>query len=522
MRIVIHILRKDLRSHWWGIALFVASTACWAWQQVHPHAWVRHNPGDLPIILSLSACIVLTVSVIHGEVLVGDRQFWLTRPYRWWRLMAAKIAFLAIFLHLPVCVAQLYLLASAGLSITLSCIPGLLYLQLVFLCVWTLPAAVLAAITESISECVVAVTALIFFAILVPWLPWADLPVTLPGARMAGTLIGCAILVPALAFALLGQYAFRRTWRMRLVVAGVVLAIPAIVAASSGQLVRSIAYPLQSGRPPLRVEIVDNSLDDRPVSTPDDEFGSRTRVIVPVAFSSVAMDNYVMIEGSLFVLRRPDGWHWESTWSVERIHITNSGREADLSFAIPTDLANQLPRKRVTAQAELAVALYKLGSPQRIETGPTRFNVPHVGVCRWGEERPGTDSNKELICTSPFRMPQLLIVRIESGQVTCPSEPGEPVLPAGHNATDIRRDKALGPADFEPNPVRRFKADFGVWSPTIPSATYPGADRNSSFCRGTPIVVRTGSLAGRMRITADLGTLAIESRSQSHDSGTGK
>src|ERR1035438_4783571 len=83
MRIVIHILRKDLRSHWWGIALFVASTACWAWQQVHPHAWVRHNPGDLPIILSLSACIVLTVSVIHGEVLVGDRQFWLTRPYRW-------------------------------------------------------------------------------------------------------------------------------------------------------------------------------------------------------------------------------------------------------------------------------------------------------------------------------------------------------------------------------------------------------------------------------------------------------
>ena len=272
----------------------------------------------------------------------------------------------------------------------------------------------------------------------------------------------------------------------------------------------------------LRVEIVDNSLDDRPVSTPDDEFGSRTRVIVPVAFSSVAMDNYVVIEGSRFVLRRPDGWHWESTWSIESIHVTTQGREANLSIVIPTDLVDQLPRQRVTAQAELAVALYKLGNPQRIETGSARFNVPHVGVCRWGGERPGTDSNKELICTSPFRMPQLLIVRIESGQVTCPSEPGEPVLPAGHNATDIRRDKALGPADFEPNPVRRFEAGFGIWSPTIPSAAYPGADRNGSFCRGTPIVVRTGSLAGRMRITADLGTLAIESRSQSRDSGTGK
>jgi len=437
-------------------------------------------------------------------------------------LIAAKVAFLPLSLHLPVCAAQLYLLASAGLPITFSCIPGLLYLQLVFLCVWTLPAAVLAAVTESISGFVVAVTALIFFAILVSWLPWADLPVTLPGANMAGTLIGFAILLPALAFALLGQYAFRRTWRMRLVVAGVVFAIPAIVASSSGELLRSIAYPLHSGQPPLKVEIVDNSLDNRPVSTPDDEFGTRTRVFVPVAFTSVAMDRYVVIEGSRFILQSADGWRWESAWSKKRLHVSSAGAEEELSFGIPTVLADQLPRKRVTAQVELAVALYELGNPQRIETQSARFDVPQVGVCRWGEERPGTDSNTELICTSPFRMPQLLIVLIESGQVTCPSEPGEPVIPAGHNATDIRRDKALGPADLEPNPVRKFEADFGIWFPAIPSVAHPGADRSSSFCRGTPIVVRTGSLAGRMGITADLGSLAIESRSQTHDSGTGK
>jgi hypothetical protein len=339
---------------------------------------------------------------------------------------------------------------------------------------------------------------------------------------VTGTLIGCAIVVPALVFALLGQYAFRRTWWMRFVIACVVLAIPAIVAGSSGQLVRSIGYPLHSGQPPLTVEIVNNSLDDRPVSTPDNELGSRTRVIVPVALSSVASDSYVVIEGSRFILRAPDGWHWESAWSNESIHLTSQATEEDLSFVIPTDLADQLPQKRVAAQAELALALFRLGNPQRIETGSARFNLPHVGVCGWGEERPGTYSNTGLICASPFRMPQLLILRIESGQVTCPPEPGEPVLPAGHKATDIRRDKALGPAELKPNPVRRFEADFGIWFPTIPSAAYPGADRDSSFCRGTPIVVRTGSLAGRMRITADLGALAIESRGQTHDYGRGK
>jgi hypothetical protein len=37
--------------------------------------------------------------VIHAEALVGDRRFWLTRPYEWKKLLGAKALFLLVFLY---------------------------------------------------------------------------------------------------------------------------------------------------------------------------------------------------------------------------------------------------------------------------------------------------------------------------------------------------------------------------------------------------------------------------------------
>ena len=39
MKIVLHILLKDLRRHWIEIGLFVLVCAAWTWQISHPMAW---------------------------------------------------------------------------------------------------------------------------------------------------------------------------------------------------------------------------------------------------------------------------------------------------------------------------------------------------------------------------------------------------------------------------------------------------------------------------------------------------
>ena len=69
---------------------------------------------------------LLISRAVHAEALVGDRQFWITRPYEWKSLLAAKLLFLAIYIYASILLAQCALLRAAGFH-PLSYMPGLLY-----------------------------------------------------------------------------------------------------------------------------------------------------------------------------------------------------------------------------------------------------------------------------------------------------------------------------------------------------------------------------------------------------------
>src|SRR5438105_2257009 len=99
----IHIFRKDARYLWREIGLFIALTALFAWRD---YLWAE-------VLLSVSA-VFLIARVIHAETLPGDTQFWLTRPYHWTSLLAAKILFILIFLNVPIFFARMHILAVAG------------------------------------------------------------------------------------------------------------------------------------------------------------------------------------------------------------------------------------------------------------------------------------------------------------------------------------------------------------------------------------------------------------------------
>jgi hypothetical protein len=104
MKQALHIFLKDARRCWPFSAVVLAITAALAY--IEPR-WVpmqfpgTYNPDQaVPVLdLLLGMAWWFTIAhLVHGEGLVGDRQFWVTRPYSWSSLFLSKVLFCATFL----------------------------------------------------------------------------------------------------------------------------------------------------------------------------------------------------------------------------------------------------------------------------------------------------------------------------------------------------------------------------------------------------------------------------------------
>ena len=142
MKQTLHLIRKDLRQFWLEtlMSVFVVFAAAFTdrylWiadpNDSMPFAWrVAHDPLRL---LAYAFVILMPVSwwllierIVHAETLIGDKQFWITRPIDWKSLLSAKLLFLLVFLYLPFTIAQCIELNRAGFPI-LPNLPGLLFL----------------------------------------------------------------------------------------------------------------------------------------------------------------------------------------------------------------------------------------------------------------------------------------------------------------------------------------------------------------------------------------------------------
>jgi hypothetical protein len=164
MRQALWILQKDIRHLWPRAAVFV----CLAVLYANGDASAPGNPRleGAGVVFSFAlwlAAAFLAVSVVHEDRLVGDRKFWITRPYSWKSLLLAKGLFVLLFLHLPLLLAQIAELEWNGLS-PLHYGPQLLWRQITF-AAWTIfPCAALAAITRNLVQVVVtSLAALVVF-----------------------------------------------------------------------------------------------------------------------------------------------------------------------------------------------------------------------------------------------------------------------------------------------------------------------------------------------------------------------
>ena len=112
MRQALHILRKDLRGHWYEIAITIVVTAVFAYTGAMQAAIWRSGAQSRGIAWDLVLLVLpltwwaLIARVIHAEALPGDRQFWLTRPYRRGSLLGAKTLLILLCVNVPMLLAS--------------------------------------------------------------------------------------------------------------------------------------------------------------------------------------------------------------------------------------------------------------------------------------------------------------------------------------------------------------------------------------------------------------------------------
>ena len=165
MKQILHIFAKDFRHFWPEILISLALVGALVW--IYPSTWLSQNglyavsggaflpsmleagllAGLLTVLIPVSWWLLIA-RVIHAEALVGDRQFWVTRPYEWKKLLGAKVLFLAVFLYLPLLIAQCLLLFRAGFH-PLSFFPGLLFNLLLITAVIVLPLLAITTVTAT-------------------------------------------------------------------------------------------------------------------------------------------------------------------------------------------------------------------------------------------------------------------------------------------------------------------------------------------------------------------------------------
>jgi len=507
MKMALHILLKDLRRMRAEIPLYMLTCATWAFTKTHPIAseWLHDRLQYIPVVL-FGLWGLITIRMVQGESLVGDREFWITRPYRWSYLMAEKFFALIVCLNVPLLVAQVYILHAAGIPMAWAQIPGLIFLSGAFALLITFPIAVFAAVTESIVQFLTAAAEILVFVFVMTWLPWSKLPASLSGTENEASVIGFAMIVPALAFVLVWQYARRRTWLARIVVGAAVLSVPIVVVFASTPIARSLAYPRVHSSAPFNIWIENRGADGGRTYTRSDSI-YQTAVNIPIGLNTTDANSLVEIDGWRAVLTGDNGFQWESKW-VNHSTRFNMNSDEDLAIDLPEGVANQLANAHATARVEIAFNVYQLGPLRHIDTSTDPFTIPGVGNCAWHSRFQFRTTD----CTAALRLPEIVLVEMESGDSTCRSKVKDSMVPAGHSAISEDYGGTSLPAEFNIDPVRPFNLMFGRWTPRLPGVKDDDQPATPYFCQGTPLTGRTGTEVESSRASFNLGPIGVEVR----------
>jgi hypothetical protein len=496
-----HIFRKDLRRHWREIVLSLAILVAFAWNE--PSQWMPRRLAEHPLRAIFSGWLtamvliswwLLIVRVVHEEVLAGDRQFWVTRPYEWKKLLAAKALFLVVFVNLPLFIVQMVLLSKAGF--TPSGYPaGLLYLQLLWVLTLILPLTTLATVTSSFGQAVLVTLGILLGMIGLAALSSVDAIRWLTIAKWSPVWLPSAIKTSAYAvvvFVLVWQYARRRTQQSRLLLVAAAAAV--LVVPSPPDSFPASEYPQPSaGQPPI-VQFAFDSVRPKMEGTLPEK--NKVSVRIPLLVSGIEPSSAVNIDGTMVEIEAPGGLLWNSGWFKSSDFLLQARSFTDLRFSVDSAFFEQVKSSSARVHISFALAAFEAKETRRIPAADGEFAVPGRAFCAIDQ-----DGSSALQCRSPLRRPFLVVSTI-AGETTCPPGEDEKAVPPGTVFSAVNRNWEAAPAELGISPVKVFSLDLFRWSRTRD-------DSHARLCSGTPLAFNIPEEVNHTRVELNIDSLRL-------------
>ncbi len=221
-----HIFAKDCRLLWPLILLVAAA------QGANAVIWIMlgtfREPREFVLqaylfsLVPLLTMAVLIVSVVHQDPIPGVRQDWLVRPIKRCDLLLAKLLFVVAAAHGPLLIADVIEGLTAGFAFP-SAVGAAITRGIVVFCFLSLPVALLASVTRSLTEVAVGAIAVVIYCLAFGILARGrgPSPPPLAGSGLLWILptIWAVLIVVAAAVVLPSQYFRRSTAHSRAIIA---------------------------------------------------------------------------------------------------------------------------------------------------------------------------------------------------------------------------------------------------------------------------------------------------------------
>lgn len=491
MKQTLHIFLKDVRRFWIEIVISTGTTACFAW--AYPKQWLDRSNGNwqqLTLLLGfllVATWWLLIGRVLHAESLVGDRQFWITRPYEWKKLLAAKILFLVCFLNVPIFLAHLYILAASGFSPS-QFLVGLLYKHWLIVCVLLLPAVAIATVTSNLTRMTLTILGILLFitARVVGLMVFSSIggpdntfsPLGRGPALFIFWFVALFAVIVLLAVIVL-QYAARRVLLARgLLVASTALLLLTPfgrIASSMSSIDRVYPAPANGAQQSLTI-----SAAGKPSVLNQSYNGPATIAYVelPLRVSGIQANEAWTIDGVQLSIRTAQGKTWNLPWQTTLdSHFDSFTEKPEVYFYANQKIVSQIGIDPVQLRIDFALTQDVQTSVWQGPVSEENFKVPGFGICSYE-----TAFFDDLTCRIPLGEPVLTHFQTNWSSGSCDDS-------SSANTNGLVAERWFG--ESEPAP-----ASFSLSSVEERGISLSNGPVNSNdlktrhICPGTPIIVR--------------------------------
>ena len=513
MKQILHIFQKDARKHWLEILISLSLLALYTRHQspLWPQSLVYWQPHVSTVFLSITSGLItpalvlfwgsLILRVVQDETLVGDRQWWVTKPYVWWKLLPAKLLFVVVFISFPLFIAQLYLLGHAGFPVV-SNLPGVARMQFVVPLIIILISLLLACLTRNLGQALVGIGLAILFLIFAFSVSSAASSHEIRETSKLWNNIQIFLLLAPFLVVPIWQFARRKTWASRSVLIGCVIAAILVSFVPGATIERSYSLVPETLAP------VKFSLSSAPQkkSTVPSAIGG-TVLNLPLDVSGIAQSTLVVVEDMEVHADSAQDSRWSYGWQPQRAYLWPENEHQTFRYGMKQEEYEQAKSKILNLHVQFLLSEFKDVDEHVIRLSADSFHDPFLGVCRINPTYPSA-----LECFRPLREPSY-IARFDEATSPCLSaEDRMQNAPPGWGKAyaSMALDQNSAPSAAL-NPVVQYQLYFTFGTVQHSADENPPPKHDSvTFCPGAEIQIMQPKFQRRVRVQIDLPQRRLE------------